>query len=95
MKIVTDQLIEKATVEISNVIKHEDISYFHTLRTHWLLRPGTDDISGEKIINQLRTNLTNLYGVNNSHILNSIISKLENKYPLIVGYITSNLRYLG
>lgn len=95
MKIVIDELIEKAVEEIQQVTQHQDISSFQILRNHWLLRPGTDDISGELIINQLQEKLNRIYGVNLPQIITQISSLLENKSPLFIGYIACNLAALG
>jgi hypothetical protein len=94
MKIVTDELIETAVAEIKQVIQDQNMSHFQLLRTHWLLRPGTDDISGEKIISQLRETLNRLYGVNLPQIFTKISSLLENQSPLTIGYIACNLAAL-
>ncbi|MBD2295877.1 hypothetical protein H6G06_20965 [Anabaena sphaerica FACHB-251] len=95
MKIVTDELIENAAKEIQRVTKHQDISHLQILRTHWLLRPGTDDITGERIINQLREKLKRVYGVSLPQILAKISLLLGNKSPLSIGYMACNLEVLG
>ncbi|MFM6036712.1 MAG: NB-ARC domain-containing protein [Sphaerospermopsis kisseleviana] len=91
MKVVTDELIENTTQEIKRFTKNQDISNLKILRSHWLLRPGTDDIAGEKIIKQLRENLLQIYGVNLTQVLQQILLLLENKSPLAVGYIGCNI----
>ncbi len=57
MKVVTDELVERAVQEIQQVVQSNDIGHFKILRTHWLLRPGTDDIAGDRILHQLKENL--------------------------------------
>ncbi|MTJ53125.1 NACHT domain-containing protein [Anabaena sp. UHCC 0253] len=91
MKIVTDELVENATHEIKNCTENQDISYLKILRNHWLLRPGTDDIAGEKIIKQLRESLFRIYGANLPQILKQILLLLDNKSPLVIGYIGCNV----
>lgn len=67
MKVVTEQLIEQAVEEISQVVQNSDICHFKVLRTHWLLRPGTDDIVGDRILSQLGEKLWRVYGRQNAH----------------------------
>lgn len=91
MKIVTDQLVESAAQEIDRVVKSNDIRHFKVLRTHWLLRPGTDDIAGDRILQQLREKLWHLYGAIMPQNLQQILLLLKDKTPLAIGYIGCNL----
>jgi len=91
MKFVTDKLVECAVQEINQVVSSNDISHFKVLRTHWLLRPGTDDIAGDRILLQLREQLLRNYGANLPQILNQILSLLSDKSPLAIGYVGSNI----
>jgi hypothetical protein len=91
MKVVTDELVEQALGEISQVIQSNDIRHFQVLRTHWLLRPGTDDIAGDRILNQLREKLWHKYGTSLSQVLHPILPHLQEQPPLVVGYISCNL----
>ncbi len=94
MKIVTDELLENAAQEIDRVLQSEDIRNFKILRTHWLLRPGTDDIAGDRILHQLREKLWRVYGVNLSQTLEQILLLLKDQSPLAIGYIACNLATL-
>lgn len=91
MKFATDKLVECAVQEINQVVPSNDISYFKVLRTHWLLRPGTDDIVGDRILQQLREELWRTYGANLPQILKQILSLLSDKSPLAIGYIGCNI----
>ncbi|MBD2204137.1 hypothetical protein H6G33_28660 [Calothrix sp. FACHB-1219] len=91
MKVVTDELVEHATTEIQQVIETQDLRHFQILRTHWLLRPGTDDIAGDRILHQLRENLWRVYGATLPQTLEPIFLLLKNKSPLAIGYIACNL----
>ena len=91
MKFVTDKLVECAVQEINQVVPSNDISYFKVLRTHWLLRPGTDDIVGDRILQQLREQLWRTYGANLPQTLKQILSLLSDKSPLAIGYIGCNI----
>jgi NB-ARC domain len=91
MKIVTDELVEHAAQEIQQVVQSHDLRHFKILRTHWLLRPGTDDIAGDRILHQLRENLWRLYGATLPQTLEQIFLLLKNQSPLAIGYIACNL----
>ncbi|MDZ7956440.1 MAG: NB-ARC domain-containing protein [Aulosira sp. DedQUE10] len=94
MKIVTDELVEQAAQEIQQVVQTDDIHHFKILRTHWLLRPGSDDIAGDRILHQLRENLWRLYGATLPQTLNQVLLLLKDKSPLAIGYIACNLTAL-
>lgn len=91
MKFVTDKLVENAVQEINQVVPSNEIGHFKVLRTHWLLRPGTDDIAGDRILHQLREQLWRTYGATLPEILNQILSLLSDKSPLAIGYIGCNI----
>lgn len=95
MKVVTDELIAQAAKEIHQVVQSQDISQFKLLRTHWLLRPGTDDIAGDLILNQLREGLWRVYGAALLQTLSQIGSLLQNHAPRTIGYIGCNLASLA
>lgn len=94
IKMVTDKLVEQAVEEINRVVKSGDIHHFQVLRTHRLLRPGTDDIAGDRIFSQLREKLWQVYGNPQSQILDQILPLLKEQPPLTVGYIGCNLKAL-
>ncbi|MBD2163238.1 NACHT domain-containing protein [Calothrix membranacea FACHB-236] len=94
MKIVTDELVEQAAKEIQQVAQTHEIHHFQLLRTHWLLRPGSDDIVGDRILHQLRENLWRLYGVALPETLNQVLLLLKDKSPWAIGYIACNLTAL-
>jgi hypothetical protein len=94
MKMVTDRLVEQAVEETERVVKSGDIHQFQVLRTHRLLRPGTDDIAGDRIFSQLREKLWQVYGSPQPQILQQILPLLKEQPPLVVGYIGCNLKAL-
>lgn len=95
MKVVTDVLIAQAVREIQQVVQSHDIQQFTLLRTHWLLRPGTDDIAGDRILSQLREKLWRAYGTELPQILNQILLTLTIHAPMAIGYIGCNLTSLA
>ncbi|MEH2063654.1 MAG: NB-ARC domain-containing protein [Nostoc sp.] len=95
MKVVTDKLVEQTTQEIHQVVQSYDIRHFQILRTHWLLRPGTDDITGDRILTQLGKKLWRSYGATLPQILNQILLLLNGQSPLAMGYIGSNVAILS
>ncbi len=94
MKMVTDRLIEQAVREINQVIQSDDISHLHILRTHWLMRPGTDDIAGDRILCQLQEQLFRVYSNSLSQTLLQLLFRLQDHSPQIVGYARCNLTAL-
>jgi len=94
MKVATDRLIEQAVREITQVIQSDDISHLHILRTHWLMRPGTDDIAGDRLIFKLREQLWATYGTSLSQTLLQILFQLQDCSPQVVGYARCNLTAL-
>ncbi|AFZ24248.1 NB-ARC domain-containing protein [Cylindrospermum stagnale PCC 7417] len=95
MKVVTDELVENTAEEIHQVVQNNDLRHFQILRTHWLLRPGTDDIAGDRILTQLWKKLWRFYGATLPQILNQILLLLKGQSPLAMGYIGSNLAILS
>jgi hypothetical protein len=94
MKIVTDELVERAAEEIIQVVQSHDICDFKILRTHWLLRPGSDDIVGDRILHQLQEKLWQIYSANLLQTLQQILLLLNDKSPLAIGYIACNITTL-
>jgi hypothetical protein len=94
MKVVTDELVENAVQEIERVLHSHDICHFKLLRTHWLLRPGTDDIAGDRILHQLGEKLWRMYSANLPQTLEKMLLLLNNQSPLAIGYIACNITTL-
>ncbi|MFB2920852.1 NB-ARC domain-containing protein [Aerosakkonema funiforme] len=94
MKIVTDELVERAALEIDRAVRNNDIRHFKILRTHWLVRPGTDDIAGDRILNQLRERLWRVHGATLPENLRQILLLLGDRSPLAIGYIGCNIMAL-
>ena len=94
MKVGTDVLIEQAIQELCQAIGSNDIQPLKVVRTHWLLRPGTDDIAGDRILTQLREKLWQVYGPSLSRVLQQILLLLKDQAPLAIGYSGCNLMAL-
>lgn len=93
-KVVTNSLVEQAAQEIMQAVQNQEVTGFKVLRTHWMLRPGTDDLTGDCILTQLREKLWNLYHTDFPKNLNQILEQLQQLTPLAVGYTGSNLMAL-
>lgn len=61
-----------------------DICHCKILRTHWLLRPGSDDIVGDRILSQLQEKLWRVYGAIPQN-LEQILLLIKDKTPLAIG----------
>ncbi len=94
MKVVTDELVERAAQEIQQVVQSNNMRYFKILRTHRLLRPGTDDIAGDRILHQLRDYLWRVYGATLPQTLERMLWLLKDQSPLAIGYIACNVAVL-
>lgn len=55
MTFVIDEFIEAIIQEMMQAQERQTIQHFQLLRTHCLLRPGTDDIRGDRILTALQT----------------------------------------
>ncbi|WP_013325208.1 NB-ARC domain-containing protein [Gloeothece verrucosa] len=95
MKIVKDKLVEQAAAEISQVLQTNDLRYFNVLRTHCLLRPGTDVFVGDYLLSRLREQLWRVYGPELQQILERLLGQLQGKKPLLIGYIACNLVFIS
>ena len=91
MKVVTEKLVEQTVQEIGQIVQTGDIQHGKLLRTHWLLRPGTDDLAGDRILCQLQEQLWSRYGSTLSQTLSKILPLLKEQPPVVVGYIGCNL----
>ncbi|MEP0872294.1 NB-ARC domain-containing protein [Trichocoleus desertorum AS-A10] len=94
MKLVTEALIAQATQEVEQVLQSHDVRGFKLLRTHWLMRPGTDDIKGDRILIQLRERLWRIYGAALPSVLQQILPLLKEQSPLVIGYVGCNIMAL-
>ncbi|MBO0352315.1 hypothetical protein J0895_25170 [Phormidium pseudopriestleyi FRX01] len=90
MQSVREELVERATAEMKRVVQSHDIRYFKVWRSLMFVRPGTDDIAGDRIINQLRENLWQIYGATLPQTLQNVLALLPDQSPLAVGYIGCN-----
>jgi hypothetical protein len=77
MKAVSDELIERAEQEICQATQAHDVQQFQIMRSHCLLRPGTDDIAGDRILTQLRDRLWRSVGSNLPQCLHRLLSHLQ------------------
>jgi NB-ARC domain len=91
---VTHELIETVTQEIDRAIQNQDIHAFQIARSHLLLRPGTDNIEGDRLLTQLRDRLWRMYGSALPNVLQSLLNLLGDRSPMAVGYTRYNLAAL-
>jgi hypothetical protein len=94
MKAVREALIEQAVQEFQQAVATNHISPFQVIRTHCLLRPGTDDIAGDLILTQLCDNLGSVVGGDLLQSLSRLLPRLQAQSPLAVGYAAHNLAAL-
>lgn len=93
MTFVMDELVEAILQELIGA-QPQTIEQFQLLRTHCLIRPGTDDILGDRILTTLRAG----YQQHISQLLSahgaSWLQQTQAESPSTVGYLTFNLKIL-
>ena len=93
MTFVVDRLVNAMVTEIAQAQQQQSIEPFHLLRSHCLIRPGTDDILGDRIFRQLHTT----YGQaprNLAIMVDDWIAIAQKQSPRETGYLTVNLQAL-
>lgn len=91
---LVNELAAAITQEIIQV-QQQSIRYFQLLRTHCLIRPGTDDILGDRILTALQKNYQNQISQPLSHSINTWLQQAELESSSTVGYLTFNLTILA
>lgn len=94
MQVVTNELVKQAVQEISQASQSADLCHFTVLRRHWLLRPGSDDLLGDRILTLLRSELWRRYGAALPQVLSDLLQRLQGHPPFAIGYTNSNITAL-
>jgi hypothetical protein len=90
MKAVSEALVKQATQELCQAIQTNQITHFQVIRTHCLLRPGTDNLAGNRLLTQLRDQLGPLAGSQLLRSLSRLLPLLQSQSPFAVGYAAHN-----
>lgn len=95
MTFVIDELMQAIMQELMQAKEQQTIQSFQLLRTHCLIRPGTDDILGDRIL----TALQEAYQKQISQLLptaiDSFIQQAKKESFSTIGYLTFNLTILS
>ncbi len=91
MQIVTTQLVNQAQQEFIAAIRQSSIQPLQVVRTHWLLRPGTDKITGDRILNHLHQALYQHYNRALAVQLVALLGIIQAHTPREIGYAGANL----
>ncbi|NEQ95276.1 MAG: NACHT domain-containing protein [Cyanothece sp. SIO2G6] len=98
MESVMVDLVERVTAELLQFLQPKAAPGVELLRTHCLLRPGTDDIAGDRILLRIRTALTNHTGGRVGPVFQALEAWLNPPSnpppPTIIGYATHNIMAL-
>jgi hypothetical protein len=94
MTVVTDHLVSQVVREVMQVMQSSNIRDFKVMRTHALLRPGTDDIKGDRILTRIQEKLWWRQGDDLFASQHQLFQVLENQPPRLVGYSARNLTEL-
>ncbi|MEM7064464.1 MAG: ATP-binding protein [Cyanobacteria bacterium P01_B01_bin.77] len=93
MTFVIDELVKVILQELMQA-QQQTIEPFQLLRTHCLVRPGTDDILGDRILTTLRTGHQQKVSQLFSAYGESWLQQTKVEPPMTVGYLTFNLKIL-
>jgi hypothetical protein len=94
MAFVIDELVQAILQEISQGKEQKTIQPFQLLRTHCLIRPGTDDILGDRILTTLQEHYQKQDSQPLLAFIDSWLQQAEEDSPTTVGYLTFNLTIL-
>lgn len=95
MTFVIDELAEAVIRELAQVQQQQTIQAFQLLRTHCLLRPGTDDILGDRILNALREKYLQQFSQLPISSMEAWLQAAKDYSPTTVGYLAFNLSALA
>jgi hypothetical protein len=91
---VTKELTDVIVLELQQAFASQTIKSCKILRSHLLLRPGTDEIMGDRIIKQVQTKLSEVQGISWVEDLTQMRQVLENQSPWAIGYLGANIAAL-
>ena len=89
---VMDTLVAAIMEEL--IQGQQTIQNFQLLRTHCLLRPGTDDILGDRLLTALQENYPRELSQLTSASVGSWLRQAQEESPKLVGYLIFNLTVL-
>ncbi|MEB3357334.1 MAG: ATP-binding protein [Synechococcales bacterium] len=95
MECVIAQVVQIVGAEIEQILDSQDIGKMQVLRTHCLVRPGTDDVAGDRLLRQIQGNLCQRYGVKVGDRLWDLQTLLQGHASVTLGYAGYNLTELG
>ncbi|MEO0433549.1 MAG: hypothetical protein AAF151_17825 [Cyanobacteria bacterium J06656_5] len=88
-----DELVETIIQEISQA-QQQTIQSFQLLRTHCLIRPGTDDILGDRILTALQESYQNQLAQPPLALIEDWLQQAKDDAPSTAGYLSFNLTIL-
>ncbi len=89
-----DELVALIMHELAQGQEHQTIQNFHLLRSHCLIRPGTDDILGDRILTTLRESYQTKDFQPLSSFMDSWLQQAKQEPPNRLGYLAFNLTIL-
>ena len=94
MTFLIDELAAAIVQEILKA-KSQSIQHFQLLRTHCLVRPGTDDILGDRVLTALQQNYQDQISQPLSESINKWLQQAKSESSSTVGYLIFNLTILA
>ncbi|MEM8716976.1 MAG: NB-ARC domain-containing protein, partial [Cyanobacteria bacterium P01_G01_bin.4] len=93
MTFVIDELVNAIIEELYQAQQQKSIEPFHLLRSHCLIRPGTDDILGDRILRQLRSTYTQPTQ-DLTEMIDHWMTLVQERSPRNTGYLIVNIKAL-
>ncbi len=88
------EFVEAALGELLQAQQQQSIQGFCRLRTHCLLRPGADDILGDRILTTLQETYQKQVLQSSRDWIDPLLQQARNEPPRTVGYLVFNLSVL-
>ncbi|MEA5465687.1 NB-ARC domain-containing protein [Leptothoe sp. PORK10 BA2] len=94
MTFAMEHLVAAITQELSQAEQQQTIQCFQLLRTHCLIRPGTDDILGDRVLTALLETYQQLGTQPLSALIETWLQQTKQEPSSTVGYLMFNLAIL-
>ncbi|MEM1253502.1 MAG: NB-ARC domain-containing protein [Cyanobacteria bacterium P01_H01_bin.21] len=91
---ILEQLAEQINHELLQAQQQQSTQPLQLLRTHCLIRPGTDDILGDRLLAELQKRQGPQLSYSLSPLIDSWLEQSTGQSPMMVGYLTFNLTVL-
>ena len=91
---ILEQLAEQINQELLQAQQQQSIQPLQLLRSHCLIRPGTDDILGDRLLAELQKRQRPQLTDSISPLMDSWLEQTTRQSSAAIGYLTFNLTVL-